>query len=203
MELLSLDVQREVTGWIDKAAKDLACLEEHGPRCDRKNKPPLVVIGQDQFVRCARGYMWDCRKAETCTLLDYQAPMHTNFNLRRLKQLFRDDPDQRLASNILEGIRLEADVELQVVLNPNLVSVGNGYDSVQSTVRELVSKGFYDLHRLLPFAPTYVIGQGSRIKKLGAKKYRRTSNFSAPHKDTHDKRGRKVIAVNVTRPSAT
>ncbi|KAL3902680.1 MAG: hypothetical protein SGPRY_011966 [Prymnesium sp.] len=106
-----------------------------------------------------------------CHLLDYTAPINTNFNLPHLERLFSGYPDRRLASNVLEGIRLEADVEMQIVVHPNLVSVlGDGYDSVQDTVRELAGRGFYDLQRLLPFAPTYVIGQGSRIKKLGAKK---------------------------------
>lgn len=38
---------------------------------------------------------------------------------------------------MLDGIRLETDVELQIVLHPNLLSVGEGYESVQTTSREL------------------------------------------------------------------
>jgi len=62
-------------------------------------------------------------------------------------------PDQRLASNILQGIRLEADPELQLVLSPHLVSIGAGYDSVQDTVRELEGKDFYDFFDALPYMP--------------------------------------------------
>ncbi|KAL3920328.1 MAG: hypothetical protein SGPRY_005291 [Prymnesium sp.] len=136
LDLLDLAAQREVKEWIAKAKLDLACLEEHGPACDRKDKPPLTVIGQEQFVRCALGYVWDCRQEGRCTLLDHQAPIDTQFNLPRLTRLFEGYPDQRL----LEGILLEADVELQLVLHPNLVSVGNGYDSVQATIRELAGQ---------------------------------------------------------------
>ena len=31
-----------------------------------------------------------------------------------------------------------------------------------------------------------IVGQGSRIKKLGVRKYRRTSDFSGPHKAVFD-----------------
>ncbi|KAL3928521.1 MAG: hypothetical protein SGPRY_002350 [Prymnesium sp.] len=121
LDLLNNDVQREVLEWIDKAAKDLACVEEFGPR----------------------------KEGISLLLLDYQAPIHTDFHLPRLKRMFPGYPDQRLASNVLDGvIRLEAGVELQNALHPKLVSVGNGYDSVHSTVRELASRGFYYLHRL-------------------------------------------------------
>ncbi|KAL3894476.1 MAG: hypothetical protein SGPRY_013797 [Prymnesium sp.] len=173
LDLLDLAAQREVKEWIAKARLDLACLEEHGPACDRKDKPPLTVIGQERFVRCARGYVWDCRQEGRCALLDHQAPIDTQFNLPRLTRLFEGYPDQRLTSNVLEDIRLVEDVELQLVLHPNLVSVGNGYDSVQATVRELAGQGFYDLHRFLPFAPAYWVPEW-----LAAHRDRRVKNWS-------------------------
>ena len=37
---------------------------------------------------------------------------------------------------MLEGIRLEADVEQQIVLAPPLVSITDGYESVQKTARD-------------------------------------------------------------------
>jgi hypothetical protein len=105
-------------------------------------------------------------------------------------------PDQRLASNVLEGVRLEADLELMTVLSPQLVSIGEGYDSVQKTVRDLKGQGFYDFFKGVPYWPIVIVGQGSRIKKLGANKYRRTSNFSGPHKLLTDRRGRRAVPIN-------
>ena len=72
---------------------------------------------------------------------------------------------------------------------PQLASIGDGYVSVQKTVRELKDSDFYEFFDALPFMPIVVVGQGSRIKKLGAKQYRRTSNFSGPHKLVTDKQG--------------
>ena len=37
-------------------------------------KPDLltfIIHGQDQFHRCAKGYIWDCRAADECELLNY------------------------------------------------------------------------------------------------------------------------------------
>jgi hypothetical protein len=191
------DVARtDMAEWYESAQKDNACLEKHGPACDRRDKPNTLVIGQDQFHYCAKGYIWDCRGRRECELLDFGADISTDFAIPNLRARFEGYPDQRLASNILEGVRLEADLELQIVLMPQLVSIGDGYHSVQKTVRELKGMGFYQFFSELPYAPIYIVSQGSRIKKLGVKKYRRTSNFSAPHKPVRDKAGITVIPIN-------
>ena len=195
LELLDGDAQRELRAWFRAAQKDMACLDARGPMCDRRDKPGTIAIGQDQFHPCARGYVWDCR-AKPCRLLDHDGPISTDFDLEYLRDKLEGYPDQRLASNVLEGVRLEADLELIAVLSPHLVSIGDGYDSVQKTVRELRDQDFYDFFEALPFMPIVLVGQGSRIKKLGVKVYRRTSNFSGPHKEVRDKAGRKVVPIN-------
>ena len=45
-------------------------------------------------------------------------------------------------------------------------------------------------------AGTWVRARGSRFKKLGAKQYRRTSNFSGPHKLVTDKQGLRAVPIN-------
>ena len=194
-DLIHEDAKAELRAWVEDARRDAACLEEWGADCDRKHKPPNIAIGQAQTHRCARDYVWDCRESP-CRLLDYTTPISTDWNLNVLKRRFQGYPDQRLASNAVEGVRLEADVELVSVFNAQLSSIGAGYDSVQKTVRELRDMGFYDFFLQLAFWPIIVIGQGSRIKALGSKKYRRTSNFSGPHKLVVDKDGRRAVPIN-------
>ena len=125
-DLVDSDARADIGRWWAKLQKDLECIERLGSACDRSDKPGTLAIGQDQFHRCARGYFWDCRTSP-CSLLDYTAPFSTDFDLDYLLQKFADYPDQRLASNVLEGIRLEADVEQQIVLAPPLVSITDGY----------------------------------------------------------------------------
>ena len=117
-------------------------------------------------------------------------------DLDYLKAKLKGYPDQRLASNVLEGVRLEADLDLITVLCPQLVSIGIGYESVQKTVRELKERHFYDFFEALPFWPIVLVGQGSQVKKLGVRKYRRTSNFSGPHQLVVDKTGRRAVPIN-------
>ena len=196
-DLLSHGARDKLKVWFEAARRDAACLEREGDNCDRSGRPPTIMIGQDQVVECARGYVFDCRRAQGgCQPLDFRGAISTDFDLANLEERFRGYPDQRLASNILEGIRLEADLELAALLSPQLVSAGIGYDSVQSTVRELEERDFYDFFAALPFWPIIVVGQGSRIKKVGSKKYRRTSDFSGPHKRVVDGAGNVAVPIN-------
>jgi len=195
LDLLDMDAQRALRAWFRGAKADAECLEALGPQCDRRSKPATIAIGQDQFHRCSRGYIWDCRE-QPCRLLDFEREISTHWDMEYLREKLEGYPDQRLASNILEGIRLEADLELMAVLNPQLASIGDGYVSVQKTVRELKDSDFYEFFDALPYMPIVVVGQGSRIKKLGAKQYRRTSNFSGPHKLVTDKQGTRVVPIN-------
>lgn len=194
-DLLSEAAVGQIAQWLHNATIDLKCLEDHGVDCPRTHRPRTVVIGQQHFHDCAKGRVWECQPEQGCRLLDYTRPIRSNFDLDHLREKLNGYPDQRLSSNILEGIRLEADVELQIVLQPNSVTVGAGYDSVQATVRELKDMGFYDFHTSLPYVPIFVVSQGSRIKKGGAK-YRRTSDFSGPHKSVADDEGQVVIPIN-------
>ena len=195
LALLDADAKKAVLRWFKAARKDALCLEEFGAECDRKDKPSTIAIGQDELHHCARGYVFDCRQSP-CELLDYTAPISTQWNLEYLRRRFRGYPDQRLASNVLEGVRLEADLDLVSLFGPWLVSIGPGYDSVQKTVRELRDLDFYEFFMEIPYWPILFIPQGATIKKLGVKKYRRTSDFSAPHKVVRTRSGLKVVPVN-------
>ena len=198
LDLLTQGARERLRVWFLEAKRDADCLERKGSECDRQERPPTIMIGQDQVVECARGHVFDCRDPHAgCQPLDNDASMSTDFNLVDLAKRLQGYPDQRLASNVLEGIRLEADIELASVLSPQLVSAGVGYDSVQKTVRELEKRDFYDFFSQLPFWPIVVVGQGSRIKKVGTKKYRRTSDFSGPHKRVTDAVGNVAVPINV------
>jgi hypothetical protein len=129
-----------------------------------------------------------------CIPLDHQAHHSTRFHLPYLRTKFKHYPDQRLASHVLEGVRFEADLELQIVLSPPLVSLPAGIESVQTTVRELRAKGFYRFLPLLPYAPIRVVSQGSALKKNG--KHRRTSDMGSPRRRLIDGQGKVALSVN-------
>ena len=167
LDLLDMDAQRALRAWFRGAKADAECLEALGPQCDRRSRPATIAIGQDLFHRGSRGYIWDCRE-QPCRLLDFERETSTHWDMEYLRDKLDGYPDQKLASNILEGIRLEADLELMAVLNPQLASIGDGYVSVQKTVRELKDSDSYEFFDALPFMPIVVVGQGSRIEAAGA-----------------------------------
>ena len=195
-DLLSLTAQRQVDEWMEAVRRDLQCIEDHGPKCDRRDRPATLVIGQEEYAPCARGRVWDCRHlvSDLCVPLDYRAPLATDFDLPYLKEAFEGYPDQRLASYVLEGVRLEADMELHMVLQPPLQSLPEGIVSVQKTIRELRDRGFYFFTDELPFSPITVMSQGSAIKKNG--KYRRTSDMGSPRRELRDSAGRRARSIN-------
>jgi len=94
-----------------------------------------------------------------------------------LRKRLTNYPDQNLLSNLLEGIRFEADVELQAVLVPHLISLPKGFTSVRNELYRLQTLGWYRFFDHLPFWPIYLNGQGATARKLETR-YRRTKRRS-------------------------
>ena len=161
LDLVDAEARAELHEWFEAAWKDAQCLEQHGENCDRSDKPRSIAIGQTQVHQCARGYVWDCRE-RPCRLLQHDGAISTDWDLDYLRDKLKGYPDQRLASNVLEGVRLEADLDLITVLCPQLVSIGIGHESVQKTVRELKKRHFYDFSRPFPSGQSFWQDKGHR-----------------------------------------
>ena len=99
---------------------------------------------------------------------DSHAAPGTHFDLGCLESRLRHYPDQYLAANILKGIRLDGDVELQSVWVPLLTSLPSGHASVGEELRRLRPLGWYEFCSNLPFWPMYLSGQGATARKLKA-----------------------------------
>lgn len=94
----------------------------------------------------ARGLVWDCRRA-CFEPLQFKAIPSSGLNRPLMRRLWYRIPDQELLSYLLEGVRLEADVELQIVLVPHLTSLPLGFASVEKEIRRLQKLTWYDLFR--------------------------------------------------------
>ena len=137
----------------------------------------------------------DCRP-ECCVLSDFHAAPDTHLDLGYLESRLRHYPDQYLAANILEGVRLDADVELQSVWVPHLTSLPFGYASVGKELRRLRSLGWYEFYSSLPFWPMYLNGQGATARKLEPDRFRRTTEGNGPRAPTFDASGLQAISIN-------
>ena len=94
-----------------------------------------------------------------------------------------------------QGVRLDADVELQSVFVPHLGSLPLGYASVAKELRRLHLLSWYDFFDELPFVPMYLNGQGATARKL-EDRYRRTTEGNGPRTPTFDASGLQAISIN-------
>ena len=76
-------------------------------------RPPAIAIGQTELHEWARGRVWDCRQA-CCVVADFRAPISSSLDRDYLWQRLHSYPDQTLVANLMDGVRLDADVELMV-----------------------------------------------------------------------------------------
>jgi hypothetical protein len=199
MELLEEPARRRAHVWLIRALDQLVCIEEHPPEyegCELLRPPPLV-LGQEALAPWARGRVWDLtfERAPCAVLLDVTLPIETHLNLPFLRKRLAGYPDQNLVSNLLEGIRFEADVELQTVLVPHLISLPKGFTSVRNELYRLQTLGWYRFFDHLPFWPIYLNGQGATARKLETR-YRRTTECGGPRRPTLDGSGLRALSIN-------
>lgn len=159
-------------------------------------KPRPIAVGQSELHAWARGVVWDCRLA-CCEPLRFRAIPDSGLDRRLMRRLWRRIPDQALLSYLLEGVRLEADVELQIVLVPHLTSLPLGFASVEKEIRRLQQLTWYDFFRDIPFIPMYINGQGAVARKLEpADRFRRSTEGGGPRAPTFDKGGVQAVSIN-------
>ena len=199
MELLDEPARRRAHAWLTRALDQLVCIEEHPPEhvgCELLRPPPLV-LGQEALAPWARGRVWDLtfERAPCAVPLDVTLPIETHLNLPFLRKRLASYPDQNLLSNLLEGIRFEADVELQAVLVPHLISLPKGFASVRNELYRLQTLGWYRFFDHLPFWPIYLNGQGATARKLETR-YRRTTECGGPRRPTLDGSGLRALSIN-------
>ena len=90
----------------------------------------VLVIGQDQFLEPAQGIIWDCRGFEhglPAVPLNFNAPVSSDLNNDYIEHVLADWPDQELKGFLLDGVDFRADLPLQIVLGPHLVSLAKAW----------------------------------------------------------------------------
>lgn len=185
-----------IPNWVRRQLEDLQRFQLHGASA-RRSQNCVLALGQDAFRPAARGIVWDLRRLSDgiITPLDFQAPIQTHFNLPYLESMLRDCPDQELVSFLLEGVQLKASLDLQIVFLPHLLSLAQGFASVEAELQKLAAKGWYGLFSTLPFVPIRCQPQGSVPRKL-EERWRRVMEAGAPRTLVFDSSGRSVIPLN-------
>ena len=196
----SEEARAKAKQWFQNTLDDLTSIRDQlaagvAPSEVRRDRRQAIAIGQTETAEWARYRVWDCRP-QCCVLSDFHAAPDTHLDLVYLESRLRHYPDQYLAANILEGVRLDADVELQSVWVPHLTSLPFGYASVGKELRRLRSLGWYEFYSGLPFWPMYLNGQGATARKLEPDRFRRTTEGNGPRAPTFDASGLQAISIN-------
>ena len=187
---------RGVERWLFMHLADMVCIRDQGTDCERL-RPGTKVIGQEALFEQARGFVWDFRGEGCGVPLDFHAPLQHTLNVEYFQQRLADYPNQRILSFIVEGVRPIADVELQTVLVPHLMSLANGFESVVKELKRMAAPDlrWYSMHSNFPFWPMYSLGEGAQPRKLEAR-WRRCEEGGAPRKDTFDESGLRALSLN-------
>lgn len=193
-DILMPEAIRMMTKWVEQeVARLLKIRKGVDPGAN-----PALAIGQGLFQPQARGRVWDLRNIQhgVISLMDFTADIETHLNRDFFSDKLKNFPDQELLSFIKEGVAFKADLELQLVLQPHLLSLGNGFASVQSELARLSEKGWYRLFSKIPFAPYRLMPQGATPRKY-EDRWRRTTDGGAPRRTLIDSDGVEVIPLNV------
>ena len=187
----------KVDRWMRRMVQFMQCAEQVGADCQYL-RPPAIAVGQECQVEQARGLVWDFtfERSECGVPLDFRTPVESNLNVDFLLQELQGYPDQRLISYIAEGVRFEAEVELQAVLVPHLLSLTQGFANVRKEVFRLEAMRWYRFYDAIPFWPIYCNGQGCVPRKLEIGRPRRSTECGGPRKETCDETGLPAWSLN-------
>ena len=163
-----------------------------------------LVIGQDEFVPAARGIIWDCRNLEEagfCSPLEYATPPNSDLNSAYILERYGPTgttpwPDQELVSQVVFGVQFQADLPLQIVLLPHLVSLPLGFTSVDKEINTFVEHGWYQRTIGLPFVPIRAMGKGAAARKSDPSRFRRTTDGGGPRQPVFDGQGVQAVSFN-------
>jgi len=160
----------------------------------------ILCVGPELILPEARGPVWDARewRPDPDTLegpgiepLDFApwestgaAHIDTHLNVQALLSALDGYSDHALPSHLQWGVRLGADLGLELCVFPHLLSLSLGFQSVQSELARLAKLGWYQVFKDIPFYPIKANPQGSRARKLTSN-YRRTTDMGAPRKDVY------------------
>ena len=190
----------KITEWLEAARLDMISMTEQlakgvpPAQVKRDLRPAAIAVGDAERVSWARRRIFDCR-SRCCTLLDFDAPFSSDLNLEAYAKYLAEYPDQTLVANILEGVTLDADVELQSLMVSHVSSITNGFTSVGEEIRRLKGLSYLDLFAQIAYSPFILNGQGAAVR-AGEDRARRTVEAGGPRNPTYDASGLQAISIN-------
>ena len=201
---------QRLQAWISKQLVFLRDIREKGVDAVRQNNDTLA-LGNKALVGAARGILWDCRGGRPVPLdLGHVESSHINFELLA-KEGESWGVDHELTDMFRFGFSYKADLELQVVGCPHLISLRENYVRMVKDTRDMAADEkttrFFEVSDHIQFVPCRFGSKGSAKKDGyyldGTAKRRPTNEGGAPRKPTNDTDGIPVRPINVATEETT
>ena len=166
-------------------------------------------MGNKALVEKARGILWDCRGGKPLDV-GHVEDSHVNFELLT-KESEAWGVDRELTVMFRFGFSYKADLELQVVGCPHLISLRENYVRMVKETRDMTlgerTSRFFEISDRIQFVPCRFGSKGSAKKDGyyldGSAKRRPTNEGGAPRKATNDTDGVPVRPINVATEEST
>jgi hypothetical protein len=211
-DILTTSAIQEILEWLSIEHSNMVALDHFGPDVRRvpyalsslgfgqaAEPHDVLVIGQDQFLPPARDIIWDCRgfpHGLPAVPLDFDARVSSDLSSPYIQRVLENWPDQELMGFLIDGVDFRADLPLQIVLGPRLVSLSKAYPNAKKEIVRLHGFGYHDLHNCLPFLPIRDVPQGSTPRKHEVGRDRCTSDGGFPRKTVCDNAGICAVSLN-------
>ena len=186
-DIIGPDNVARIAAWEAKQwlyLKECAAL---GPNARRKHNDPLIIPASTFDPRArhhGRATIWDLRdhrEGQPILPLDFDQPIHTNFDTAFLARSLAQYPDHELVTFLCRGVALKTEsAPPDLVLCPHLVSLGSGIADAAKTISAHAARGAYGLYPHGPIFPRRALAQGSTPKK--DRSNRRTTDGGGPRK---------------------
>jgi len=126
-----------------------------------------MAIGQGALHSWARGIVWNLtfERAPCAVPLDFSLPIETGLNLPTLERRLSGDPDRRLVSYLLGGVRFERRGAPDSPCAALGLAAQGGFASVRKELYRLHERDWYRFFDHLPFWPMYINGQGATARR--------------------------------------
>jgi hypothetical protein len=193
-DILTAGALEQIHRWFGREVRDLRGYSEDPQRTLRSNKP--LVIDQSGFVKEARGSFWDLT-TEQLSLMWRHLSCTPRLNASAiLAAAGADYPDKELLDGVAHGVRMPADDQMLIVLNPGLLSLAGHLWTYGADITRMEADGMLLVCLFLPYVQCVLLPQGTFGKAHDEEARRRITDAGAPRAPLVARDGTVVISIN-------
>jgi site-specific DNA-cytosine methylase len=156
------------------------------------HRPKPRAFSELTRVKEARGKVFDLR-GPTPKLMEMNAKVECEIDAEYFRKMLPGHADKQIPQFLEEGVRGQAELPMQTVLQSHLLSLANHTEHLGKDIDRRERLKYLQKHKKQPFDPIRLNPQGTRPKKGSI---RQISDLGQPRKKTVDEQGVEVEVFN-------